>query len=373
MDILFVTAGASSAHADFEDGDLSGTESQIRGVAYELANRGHKIQILCRGDIDTRTKIQNNIEIIELGISPSTTQVGEVLRKLVYSRRVERYIEKEKPDVVNISMKYSSIFSCKTPQPVVHFAFNNPADIIYDASLISRVTTGTVERWIASQVDALVVRNNAAFEWASSRTSSIVRKIPCGIVPDEYQSNCDEKFILFGGRFVDVKNIDHVIRAYSRLPTSLQSRYGLHLVGEGPLENELKDQVEELGLTDEIQFQSWLPKNQFRDKISKASTVVLASDQEGMPVFAIEAMACQKPVIGSNVPGIQDLIDDGENGVLFERGDVAGLSQVMEHILMNKKEREEIGNSARKAVEDNNSFEKVATKYVELYNLIIKG
>jgi glycosyltransferase involved in cell wall biosynthesis len=370
MDILFVTAGATSAHADFEQDNLSGTESQIRGVAYELARQGHRIQILRRGKINSDTKIHNNIEIKTIS-GNSIPRVSDIPTKLWFSRKVENYIKKENPDVVNITMKYSAIFSCRVPHPVVHFAFNNPADIVYNANLINRITTGTVEKWVASQVDGIVVRNNAAFEWASEHSSSIVRQIPCGIVPGEYQDRGDNQYILFGGRFVDVKNIDHIIRAYSGLPTSLKNRYDLHLVGEGPLEKDLKKLVEDLELTNEIKFQSWLPKSRFREKISKSSAVVLASDQEGMPVFAIEAMACEKPVIGSNVPGIQDLITDGEDGLLFERGDVTELSKIMEDLLKDKSERDKMGQSARKTVETHNSFNKVANEYMDLYEDVI--
>lgn len=82
----------------------------------------------------------------------------------------------------------------------------------------------------------------------------------------------------------------------------------------------------------------------------------------------IEAMACAKPVIGSNVGGIPEVIDDGTNGLLFEPGDDADLAGKMERLLSDEVLRAKMGEAGAQTVREKFSSVKYAERFYEMIN-----
>lgn len=88
---------------------------------------------------------------------------------------------------------------------------------------------------------------------------------------------------------------------------------------------------------------------------------------EGLPLALLEAMAMGKPIIATPVGGIPEAIEDGKNGILVEP-DVDKIAEKIEYLLENKQIAEELGRNAKKAVEDEFTWEKSAKKFIEIYS-----
>ncbi len=82
----------------------------------------------------------------------------------------------------------------------------------------------------------------------------------------------------------------------------------------------------------------------------------------------IEAMAAEKPVIGSNVPGIRVVVDDGVNGFLVKPKNVEELTSKIDYLLENEDIMKEFGKRGRKKVEEKYSWGKIVRKVEEVYD-----
>lgn len=137
--------------------------------------------------------------------------------------------------------------------------------------------------------------------------------------------------LLFVGRLVEKKGLRHLIAALpvvvSRFPGAT-----LTIVGFGPLEAELKREVANRSLADKVRFvgavqQQDLPKFYRRAALLVAPFVTDRSgDQEGLPVVLMEAIGCGCPLVASDVPGVRDLIQGGEQNMLVPPADADALA-----------------------------------------------
>ena len=95
--------------------------------------------------------------------------------------------------------------------------------------------------------------------------------------------------------------------------------------------------------------------------------LVLPSALEGIPRCLMEAMAAGVPVVGTNIPGIKDLIGQNEYGRMFSVGDQAGLTELIKTTCSEKKMSKEISRKARKRIEEY-SASKMAKHYYREYS-----
>ena len=99
--------------------------------------------------------------------------------------------------------------------------------------------------------------------------------------------------------------------------------------------------------------------------------LVLASSSEGMPFSLLEAMAAGKPVVGSRVPGIEDLILDGRNGFCYSPGDAEGLARILIDLAANPDLRRRLGQEGQRMVEANYTSEQMVAATQNLYESLV--
>jgi len=147
----------------------------------------------------------------------------------------------------------------------------------------------------------------------------------------------------------------------------------LIIVGEGYLENNLRDLVNRLGLTDSVLFTGF--QADIPEIIASFDIAVLPSFFEGMGRVLLEAMAMEKPVVASRVGGIPDLVKDGINGFLTTPGDTKGLAEALKKLLNDKKLAISMGKEGRKRVTDKFSAETMVRSINNVYTecLVKKG
>jgi len=97
----------------------------------------------------------------------------------------------------------------------------------------------------------------------------------------------------------------------------------------------------------------------------------LPSEQESFGLAALEAMACEVPVVASRVGGLPEVVDDGETGFLSAVGDVDKMAADAVRLLTDKKLRREMGKRARASAISRYSTDLVIPKYIEFYEKVI--
>lgn len=115
------------------------------------------------------------------------------------------------------------------------------------------------------------------------------------------------------GRLVPVKRVDLFIRIIAFLNERGYACRGA-VIGNGPLEKDLKNLAFELGISDRINFKGFV--NPALEEIRKLDVLVMSSDHEGLPMTLLEAVALGVPVVAHNIGGIPEVLDSWEHGVL---------------------------------------------------------
>lgn len=113
----------------------------------------------------------------------------------------------------------------------------------------------------------------------------------------------------------------------------------LRIIGDGPLEVDLKNQVRALGLADHCFFLGRQGEKGVIEELRKADAFVISSLMEGLPVVLMEALACRVPVVAPNVAGIPELVIHNETGLLFTPGDWNDLSDQLHLLLSDEPKR----------------------------------
>lgn len=168
----------------------------------------------------------------------------------------------------------------------------------------------------------------------------------------------------FMGRLSPVKGIKYLIMAMSYILKTKPDAQ-LIIVGEGKIKQELKNLTKELGIANRVFFLGTIANTD--EVFSLIDIFVLPSLQEGLGLSLLEAMAMAKPVIGSEVGGVLDVIQKGENGLLVSPGDARELSKAIIELLDNKEKAREMGRKARETVREKFSLERMVEDTEKVY------
>ncbi|HWC72349.1 MAG TPA: glycosyltransferase family 4 protein [Gemmatimonadales bacterium] len=154
------------------------------------------------------------------------------------------------------------------------------------------------------------------------------------------------------GRLRKHKGFDYLIRAAAVLAERGRD-ITVELVGDGSERENLRDLAAELGILERVELRGWLSNADVMRAMSEAAVLVHPSEGlgDGLPNVVREAMAVGTPVIGSNVAGIPDALQDG-CGVLVPPRDVAALADALDQLLADPQKRHDIATHARARVAD---------------------
>lgn len=159
---------------------------------------------------------------------------------------------------------------------------------------------------------------------------------------------CDEaeNYFVYVGRLVDVKGIRTLVEAMRTVGGAK-----LYIAGGGELENELRAEIAANQL-EHVKLLGHLDKEELIALVQKAKGTIIPSEwYENCPMSVLESFACGTPVIGAQIGGIPELVQQEQTGLLFEPGNVAQLAQAMQYAIAHPTEMQEMGRQARRQVE----------------------
>lgn len=380
MKIAFVTPGGYMEQEDYEKGNLLGTEYQIFELAKELVKKGCEVYIFRRW-YENRLEVINNITVLSFKSSKSLSPLVLTFNKLKFSLEVAKNIKEMNFDILIGCDPFTAYFSYKLPLIKVSLTHSQiPYDLIEKFIKTNNICFSLKTQFLKIIQNNFFLNSDIIISLNTEIHSYFIAKefpsvlIPNGINLERYiVKNEDKNYILFGGRLVKEKRVHNLLIAYSKLNRRLRSNYGLKITGFGPEENKLKKLAKELGLGKEVEFIPWLTSEEFIKMVSKCSVFVLPSLYETFGVVVIEAMALGKPIIVSDTSGPKDIIKNGLNGFLFEKDNIDQLTKYFDLLLNDENLRKKIGTIARKTVEENYNFDKVASEYLNLFNGILES
>ena len=376
MKLFFVSPGCKyTQNGKFEQ---LGSESVILGLSKEFIKKGYEVIIAGRFEYFNETEqILDGIRFINIkSIDFHDRFFFEIGSNFLYSNSVTKIIKKENPDVVILNERFSAFYPSKLDIPKIFTTHNPDAMNFYKVHAVRMNPLNIFLFPFKNLIEKKVMRNSNVvvclnefikinlFKEGIKNT----RIIPNAIDLNYYFDADDKNYVLYAGRLDKNKGVEYLLYAFSQLYPHYN--YKLIIIGSGPEEQRLKKIAKDIGLTHNIEFVPLVPKLMLPSYLANCSVFVLPSIFECMPITLLEAMASGKSVISSNIPGPKDIITHGYDGFLFEKENVGDLKRHLELCLSDKKLRKNIGNNARKTIEEKYVFEKIADSYIELFSKI---
>jgi glycosyltransferase involved in cell wall biosynthesis len=184
----------------------------------------------------------------------------------------------------------------------------------------------------------------------------------------------DDRLILFVGaldRAHHFKGVSTLLEAVSKID---KEQVVLWIVGDGDWKTRYQRQAEEMGIGRRTVFTGSIPFPELPRYYSCADIVVLPSLQlESFGIVLIEAMACHKPVIASDLPGVRSVVSNGSEGFLVPPGDAGRLAERIRYLLDHPLIQQEMGIRGRAKVEAHYAWPKITPRLIRLYEDAIKN
>lgn len=170
--------------------------------------------------------------------------------------------------------------------------------------------------------------------------------------------------ILGVGSLFPVKRWDRLLAAAQVLKRN-GFDFLIRLVGDGPLREPLNQQAQALGVADRVEFIPY--SDDIPDLLAEATFLVHTSDSEGLPNVVLEAMACGRAVVATNVGDVPDLVEDGKTGFVVRCGDDAMLVNRMSTLISNRDLCRRMGEAGRAKAEQGFGLDRLVEETLTAY------
>lgn len=361
MKILFVITGLG----------VGGAERQLVDVARSLAARGNQVVIAYMTGEQLIGQSETSVQFVSLGADRSPLSIIRVLYKL------RCLVLELKPNVVHSHMFHANLIarllrlSVRIPKLVCTAHSNNEGGAV--RMLAYRLTRSLDDVFTNVSVEA-VREYEAKGASLPGKMLAVLNGIDADLfkpsmtirehLRNEYQiSDC--QVVMAVGRLVGAKDYPSLILAFSKLvETNPLAR--LWILGDGPLRCQLENECERLSLNGKVRF--FGIRNDVENLLNAADLFVLSSRWEGFGLVVAEAMANEKVVVATDCGGVAEVV--GDCGYLVPPEDPDSLYLAMRKALaLTVDQQKALGVSARARVVENFSLERVADKWMDIYNV----
>lgn len=328
----------------FSIGSLSGggAERVVARIASRMAELGHQVTILLIASQEVGYKIDNRVNIKYVCTSNTIKGVRFVSRIINYRKTIKNLA----PDIVLSFTVGVNMFVLVSLLGLKQLTIISERNDPYSDPKSKKMRR--LRNWLYRLADGIVFQTSDAqnyfFEHNLQESTIIINPIDNNI-PSPYLGE-KSNLIVSVGRLEPQKNHRLLIDAFSEIAYKLPE-YKLLIFGKGSMESELKKQISEKGMNENILLMGY--KDNVLEEIRNAKMFILSSDYEGISNALLEAMAIGLPVISTDHPigGARQLIKNGHNGLLVNVGDKnelknAILRLVEDPVLLSQFEREAV-------------------------------
>jgi len=171
-------------------------------------------------------------------------------------------------------------------------------------------------------------------------------------------------------RLVPEKRIEDLLKAFNNLPLNLKEKCEVWIIGDGPDKNRLEKIAEESKTAKFTKFFGMIPYDDIPELLSQIDICINPSIQEGMANINLESMAAGCCTIATNGYGNDEVIKDGENGLLYEPKNIIQLSLLLKRCIRNFPYH--IGINAKKTIKKDFTIDKITDEYVKIYEKLLE-
>ncbi|UPV76666.1 glycosyltransferase family 4 protein (plasmid) [Halorussus limi] len=181
---------------------------------------------------------------------------------------------------------------------------------------------------------------------------------------EESERGGDGDTLLFVGRLKPGKGVRVLLRAMAELGEEFPDAT-LRIVGDGPLRESLEEYAAECGVADRVTFTGWLSQDRLPEEYGEATVFVLPSLNEGFPRTVLEALACETPVVTTDLPQLESVLDGVGLTVPPKSPDL--LASAVGELLADDERRERMAAEGRSLVAERYSWDRTVEETTATY------
>ena len=310
----------------------------------KLRNEGHTVDLACNSN---EAKNKNEISHIPFSRSPFSRQ------NLTAYKQVKKLVETNNYDIVHCHTPVAAFIT----RLACRKARKKGTKVFYTAHGFHFYKGAPLKNWLlyypaeklcARFTDLLITINREDYELSQRKFKKAGKigfvqgvgieydkfanaEVDCCAKRNELKIPQDAFVVLSVGELNENKNHETIIKAIAQCK---EANIHYIIAGEGLEKGKLQDLVKQIGLDEKVHLLG------FRDDVialyKTADVFIHPSFREGLPVAVMEAMASGLPIIGSNIRGNADLVEEGKNGYLCEPNQLEDFSNKIKNLLENK-------------------------------------
>lgn len=357
--------------------------SHRKDIALAAQKDGWRVRIFCK-DTGQRSDVEAlGLEMVELPINPTGTNLAEEFSTFRFLLRLYRH---DKPDVVHhVGLKNVLWGGLAAKFAGIQGVVNAISGL---GVLFSGETYGLRTKLILTVMRFANHRRNVSLIFQNQEdkllfiNKHIAKPQQCEYIKGSGVNLTDFAYtqepatppvkVILTARMVRDKGIDTLIDAAEMLRSKMQGKVIFQLCG-GLHNNPKGYKEEELNQLCDGKYIQWLGhRNDVRDLLMQSHIVTLPSYyREGLPKSLIEAAAIGRPIITTNSYGCKDTVDDGINGFLIPPKDTVALADKLTRLIEDKALRESMGKKSREKAEREFSITDVIRSHLDIYNKLV--
>lgn len=359
-----------------------GVENYVYYLSRELVNSGNQVKVVCANEPDIESK--QRVEGIEVERLP---YMGKIANTNI-TTGLPGALSDGDYDIIHThiptpwSADWSAFYSNSKKKPLV-VTYHN--DIIGQglASLVARIYNSVGLNYVLKTAAKIIITQPGYLQSSShlAKYRDKIEVIPNGVDVEKFQpkqasGNEDKSTIFFLSvldEFHKYKGLDYLLEALKIVKNNVPD-VKLIVGGKGVLLDHYQEMAASLGLKDNVEFAGFIPDEEIADYYSQASVFVLpsiSSLQEGFGIVALEALACQTPVVTTDIVGVAQDLKQIKGGIVIPPRDTHKLADAITQILSDAQMQKEMGQRGRKLVQEKYTWKGVASSMEKVYKEIL--
>lgn len=345
-----------------------------------LSERGCEIMLisLLKDDL-SRYKNLPGVEVFsfEYDLSEKSFATQWFLGKAIYFlsiKKIKKLIKYYKPDILHAH--YASSFGLIGALTHFHpYVVSVWGSDVYEYPLAGKIYRKMLEYSLRCS-DYLLSTSHCMAKETGKYTDKNIYITPFGVDLNLFRplEKSDRQSFTIGNikSLRPVYGIDTLIRAFALLKDcNPELDLRLQIAGEGPAKGELLQLCKDLSIQNNVEFIGFIANDKLPEVYNQLDVAVFLSRKESFGVAAIEAMACECPVVTSNADGYLEVVEDGVSGFIVESENPAAAAQSIQRLIDDKCLRRQIGSAGRKRAETLFDWNKNVDTMLEIYRQVL--
>lgn len=362
---------------------IGGVENYVYYLSQELVKKGHHVKVICANEPNSpKEEIIDNITVKRV------PYIGKLANTNITPSLPLEILREKEYDIMHThlptpwSADWSAFFSKLKNKPLVLNYYN---DIVAQGGIsknIAQLYNQTFLKLLLKKADRIIIiqENYLHSSPYLSEYADKISVVPVGVDVNLfkpmklYEHKNSIFFLSLLDEFHKYKGLEYLLKAIKIVKKDIED-IKLIIGGKGNLLEYYRSMAESLGLEDNVEFHGFIAEDKIVEYYNSCSLFVLpsiSSAQEGFGIVALEAMACEKPVITTDIVGVADDLNNVNAGKIIPPKDVEKLAQAIVELLIHPRMSKKMGINGRKLVEEKYTWLKIAEMTENIYNMVLQ-